>query len=235
MSPRRIVLSWSSGKDSAWALQRLRGEASLEVVALLTTVNETRDRVAMHAVRRELLEAQAAAVGLPLWIAPIPDPCSNEQYASAMRRVVDRALAEGVEAMAFGDLFLEDIRAYRETQLADTGLGVLFPLWGCDTHELAREMLDAGVKAHVACIDPGKLPLESVGQPWDRAWIDALPEGVDPCGEHGEFHTFVHDGPMFDRPVEIRTGERVERDGFAWCDLLPASTAGTTKALDESP
>jgi uncharacterized protein (TIGR00290 family) len=201
----------------------LRDRPDIEVVALLTTVNETHDRVAMHAVRRELLEQQAAAVGLPLWVAPIPYPCSNELYAAAMTRVVERAVEEGVDAMAFGDLFLEDIRAYRETQLEGTGLDVLFPLWGRDTGDLAREMLSAGLAAHVACIDPKKLPLEAVGQPWDEAWLDALPAGIDPCGERGEFHTFVHDGPMFERPVEIRTGERVERDGFAWCDLVPAS------------
>lgn len=223
MASRRVVLSWSSGKDSAWSLEVLRKTPGLEVVALLTTVNETHDRVAMHAVRRELLEAQAAAVGVPLWVADIPYPCSNELYAAAMQRVVDRAVAEGVQVMAFGDLFLQDIREYRETQLAGTGLEPLFPLWGRDTTELAREMLASGLSAHVACIDPKKLPLDAVGRPWDQAFLDDLPEGVDPCGEHGEFHTFVHDGPMFERPVDIRTGERVERDGFAWCDLLPGA------------
>ncbi len=220
---RRVILSWSSGKDSAWSLHVLRQQPELEVVALLTTVNETHKRVAMHAVRQELLEAQADAVGVPLWIAPIPYPCSNEIYAETMQRMVQRALDEGVQAMAFGDLFLEDIRAYRETQLKASGLEVLFPLWGRDTAELATEMWAAGVQARISCIDPKKLPVETVGSAWEPELLEGFPADIDPCGENGEFHTFVHDGPMFERPVPIRVGERVERDGFAFCDLLPAA------------
>ncbi len=225
---RRVVLCWSSGKDSAWTLHVLRARDDVEVVALLTTVNETHDRVAMHAVRRELLELQARAVGVPLWTAPIPYPCSNEDYAAAMSVVVARARREGVEVMAFGDLFLEDVRAYREEQLAGTGLEPLFPLWGRDTRALAEEMLDAGVRATVTCIDPTKLPLEAVGRAWDRDFLADLPEGADPCGEHGEFHTFVHDGPGFSEAVPVEPGEVVERDGFAWRDLRPGRRAATS-------
>ena len=224
---RRVVLCWSSGKDSAWTLNELRRRDDVEVVALLTTVNETHDRVAMHAVRRELLEQQARAVGVPLWTAPIPYPCSNEDYAAAMSVVVARARREGVHAMAFGDLFLEDVRAYREEQLAGTGLEPMFPLWGRDTRALAEEMLDAGVRATVTCVDPARLPVDAVGRAWDRAFLADLPEGADPCGEHGEFHTFVHDGPGFSGPVPVTLGEVVERDGSAWRDLLPATPATT--------
>lgn len=219
--PGPVLLSWSSGKDSAWALHELRARGD-DVVGLLTTVNAAADRVAMHAVRTRLLGEQAAAVGLPLRTASIPSPCSNEDYAAAMQRVVDEAVAQGIAAMAFGDLFLEDIRQYREERLQGTGLRPLFPLWNRPTEALARRMLADGLRAVVTCVDPRQVPAEFAGRPWDRSFLDDLPAGADPCGENGEFHTFVWDGPMFRRPVPIVMGEIVERDGFVFADVLPA-------------
>jgi uncharacterized protein (TIGR00290 family) len=215
----KALLSWSSGKDSAWTLQVLREQNELDVVGLVTTVNEVFDRVAMHAVRRELLEAQASAAGLPLWAVPIPSPCTNAEYEARMRTLVERARAEGIEAMAFGDLFLEDIRRYRETQLAGTGLRPVFPLWQRPTRALAHEMLAAGVRAHVTAVDPKQVPKELCGRVWDAELLGALPEGADPCGENGEFHTFVSAGPMLKSPITVRPGEVVERDGFVFADL----------------
>jgi uncharacterized protein (TIGR00290 family) len=215
------LLSWSSGKDSAWALHVLRQLAEVEVVGLVTTVNEEFDRVAMHAVRRELLEAQAAAAGLPLWVVPLPNPCPNAEYEQRMTALVARARAEGVECMAFGDLFLEDIRRYREHQLAGTGVEPIFPLWGRPTGELAREMLAAGVRAHLTCVDPRLVPKELCGRLWDEALLSDLPEGADPCGENGEFHTFVSAGPMLNQPLRVSLGQVVERDGFVFADLSP--------------
>ena len=217
-----MLLSWSSGKDSAWSLEVLRAAGEFDVVGLLTSVNETHDRVAMHAVRRELLARQAEAVGIPLWEVPIPHPCSNEIYERAMGRAMARARAEEIEAVAFGDLFLEDIRAYRERQMADTGLATVFPLWKEPTRDLARRMMEAGVVARVTCVDPRQAPREIAGRVWDRRLLDELPASVDPCGERGEFHTFVTDGPMFARPVAVEVGETVEREGFVFADLLPA-------------
>jgi uncharacterized protein (TIGR00290 family) len=194
----------------------------VEVSGLLTTVNSTHDRVAMHAVRRLLLEEQAAAVGLPVHVVGIPWPCPNEAYEEAMAAACARAVADGVEAIAFGDLFLEDVRAYREKQLAGTGLRPLFPIWGRPTDELSREMVASGLRATLTCIDPRHLPADFAGRAFDAALLDALPEGVDPCGERGEFHSFAWDGPMFSRPVAVQAGERVSRDGFVFADLLPA-------------
>jgi uncharacterized protein (TIGR00290 family) len=219
---KRILLSWSSGKDSAWALHILRQSGEHEIAGLLTTFNEAFDRVAMHAVRRELVEAQAAAVGVPLWGVDLPWPCSNEQYERCMATVCERAIAEGVEAIAFGDLFLEDIRAYRERQLAPTGLTPLFPLWKIPTGKLVREMIAAGQRAVITCVDPKKLGSEFAGREIDLALIAALPEGVDPCAENGEFHSFAFAGPQFAQPLEIRVGEVVERDGFVFADVMPA-------------
>jgi uncharacterized protein (TIGR00290 family) len=216
---KRVALSWSSGKDSAWSLHLLRQDSSIEVVALLTTLNEEFDRVAMHAVRRELLEAQAASAGVPLWTIPLPWPCSNEQYESRMRSACERAIAAGIEAMAFGDLYLADIRAYREKQLAGTGLDPLFPVWQLPTRELARQMIAAGLRAKITCIDPKVLPREFAGRDFDAEFLADLPPGVDPCGENGEFHTFVYDGPMFHHPIPIQPGDVVERDGFVFADL----------------
>jgi uncharacterized protein (TIGR00290 family) len=221
VSRTRTVLSWSSGKDSAWSLKLLREDPAIEVIALVTTLNEGFDRVAMHAVRRELLEMQAAAVGLPLWTVPLPWPCSNEEYEIRMSSLCARAVAEGVEAMAFGDLFLADIRAYRERQLRGTTLQPLFPAWQIPTAELAREMIVSGLKAKITCVDPRVLSPEFAGREFDIQLLADLPPGIDPCGENGEFHSFVYDGPGFSAPVPIEVGEVVERDGFVFADLKP--------------
>jgi uncharacterized protein (TIGR00290 family) len=216
-------MSWSSGKDSAWALHVLRQQGAIEVVGLLTTVNAQHGRVAMHAVRRELLEAQARATGLPLWPVSIPSPCSNDQYEAAMASVLDRALADGITVMAFGDLFLEDIRRYREERLAPLGISARFPLWGLPTADLARDMLGGGLHAYVTCVDPGSLSSTFAGRPFDAAFLADLPPTVDPCGERGEFHTFACAGPMFDRALSVRVGDVVERDGFIFADLCSFS------------
>jgi uncharacterized protein (TIGR00290 family) len=217
---KRVALSWSSGKDSAWTLHLLRQNPSIEVVALITTINQEFDRVAMHAVRRELVELQAGSAKLPLWKVPLPWPCSNEDYEARMREVCARALGEGVEAIAFGDLFLADIRAYRERQLAGTGLEPLFPVWRFPTRELAATMIAAGLRAKITCVDPKLLPREFAGREFDTAFLNDLPAGVDPCGENGEFHSFVYAGPMFRAAIEVQVGKIVERDGFFFADLL---------------
>ncbi|HEX8710385.1 MAG TPA: ATP-binding protein, partial [Terracidiphilus sp.] len=186
---KRVLMSWSSGKDSAWALHILRRDAEIEVCALLTTVNQQFERVAMHGTRRSVLEAQAHAVGLPLWTVPLPWPCSNEIYEQQMSDVCGRAVAEGFNAVAFGDLFLEDVRAYRERQLATTRLEPLFPLWGAPTEDLAREMIAGGLRARLTCVDPRVLPATFAGREFDEALLRDLPVGVDPCAERGEFHT----------------------------------------------
>jgi len=222
----RVALSWSTGKDSAWSLYLLKQEPDFEVVALITTINESFDRVAMHAVRRELAESQAAAAGLPLWTVPLPWPCSNEQYEARMRELLRRALRDGVEAVAFGDLFLADIRAYRERQLAGTGLEPLFPVWRRPTRALAEEMIASGVRAKITCIDPKVLPRELAGRDFDTDFLRDLPLGVDPCGENGEFHSFVHAGPMFSAAIPVELGEVVERDGFVFADLIPSKVSG---------
>jgi len=219
---KRVALSWSSGKDSAWSLHLLRQDPSLEVVALVTTLNEQFDRVAMHAVRRELLELQAKSVGLPLWTVPLPWPCSNEEYEVRMRDLCARALAERVDAMAFGDLFLADIRAYREKQLLSTGLEPLFPVWQIPTAELARTMIASGLHAKITCVDPKVLPKEFAGRDFDSQFLADLPPKIDPCGENGEFHSFVYDGPFFRQPIGVSVGEIVERDGFVFADIASA-------------
>jgi uncharacterized protein (TIGR00290 family) len=222
MTRPRAILSWSSGKDSAYALAEVRRADDIEIVGLLTTVTAAYDRVAMHGVRRALLEQQAAAAGLPLTVIELPAPCSNEQYEAALGAELARARANDIVHVVFGDLFLEDIRAYREQQLAAHWLTGVYPLWGRDTGVLAREMVAAGLRARLACVDPRKLERSFAGREFDGALLDALPAGVDPCGERGEFHTFVTHGPMFSRPVEVRVGEVVEREGFVFADLLPA-------------
>jgi uncharacterized protein (TIGR00290 family) len=221
---RKVLLSWSSGKDSAWALHRLRLEAAHEVVGLLTTLNAAFDRVAMHSTRRALLEAQAASAGLPLHAVPLPWPCSNQQYESAMSHACESALAAGIQAIAFGDLFLEDIRRYREEKLAGTGLEPLFPVWGLDTRRLAEEMIAGGLRARIVCVDPKKLSPEFAGRDFDAALLRDLPAEIDPCGENGEFHTAVYAGPMFREPIAVETGEVVERDGFVFADVRLAET-----------
>ncbi len=216
---RKLLLSWSSGKDSAWALHCLRQRGDYEIAGLLTTLNAAFDRVAMHSTRRALLEEQAAATGLPLRTVPLPWPCSNEQYEAAMRAACHAAVSDGIEAMAFGDLFLEDIRRYREEKLAGTGLSPVFPVWGLDTRHLAEEMITGGLRARIVCVDPKKLPAEFAGRDFDDDLLRDLPPGIDSCGENGEFHTAVYAGPMFRDPIPIESGEVVERDGFVFADV----------------
>jgi uncharacterized protein (TIGR00290 family) len=218
---KRVLLSWSSGKDSAWTLGRLLQDPELQVAGLLTTINESADRVAMHAVRRSLLEAQAEAVGLPLWTIPLPAPCSNSEYERTMDGVCRRAVNEGIEAIAFGDLFLTDVRQYRERQLEGTGLEPLFPVWGIPTAALASEMIAAGLRAKITCVDPRKLGREFAGREFDASFLADLPADADPCGENGEFHSFVYSAPAFRAPLAVRLGEVVERDGFVFADVLP--------------
>jgi uncharacterized protein (TIGR00290 family) len=217
-----ILLSWSSGKDSAWSLHVLRQRGEYEVVGLLTTFNAEADRVAMHAVRRELVERQAAVAGLPLWVVPLPWPCSNEQYELLMSQACDKAVAEGIYGIAFGDLFLEDVRAYREKQLQNTRLKPIFPVWGMPTRALAEEMMAAGVRARLTCIDSQKLDRSFAGREFDEALLASLPETVDPCGERGEFHSFVYAGPMFSRAVSVTVGETIVREQFIFTDLIAA-------------
>ena len=216
---QRILLSWSSGKDSAWALHVLRRDPSIELCGLFTTLNAEFDRVAMHGVRRAVLEAQAAAAGLPLWIVPLPWPCSNEIYEQRMGELCRRAIHEKISAIAFGDLFLEDIRAYRERQLAPTSLKPLFPLWQLPTGALAREMMAGGLRARLSTVDPSKLPATFAGREFDADFLRDLPPDVDPCGERGEFHTCVYAGPMFSAPLPIAAGEIICRDGFTFADF----------------
>ena len=217
----RTLLSWSTGKDSAWSLHVLRRRPDVTVVGLVTTINAAFNRVAMHGVRRALLEAQAEAAGLPLHVLEIPYPCPNADYERIMGAFVAEQAADKVEAIAFGDLFLEDIRRYRETKLAGTGIAPLFPLWGIDTGRLAREMIAGGLEAYVTCVDPRKLPESFAGRRFDLDLLANLPPGVDPCAENGEFHTFACAGPMFTRPIAVKTGEVVTRDGFVFCDVIP--------------
>ena len=231
--PRRVLLSWSSGKDSAWTLHVLRQDPDVELAGLLTTVNTTYDRVAMHSTRRAILEAQARAAGLPLHVIPLPWPCSNEVYESRMRDAVAAALERGVTHVAFGDLFLEDIRAYRIKQLEGSGLEPLFPIWAEPTGPLARRMIDAGLDAYLTCVDPKKVPRSFAGRKFDQALLDDLPAGVDPCGENGEFHTCVYAGPMFTQPLAVESGDTVSRDPFVWVDLatpdLPERLGGVPR------
>ncbi len=221
----RTWLSWSSGKDSAWALGVLRDREDVEVVGLLTTVNRSAKRVAMHAVREELLEMQAEAVGLPLLKVFIPSPCSNEEYDQAMAEAIKSARAQGIANIAFGDLFLEDVRRYREERLVGTGVEPLFPLWGEDTTRLAHAMVRSGVRAWLTCVNPEQLDASWAGQPFDDRLLAELPESVDPCGERGEFHTFVHAGPMFEASLSVKPGRIVERDGFVFADVVRAERA----------
>jgi uncharacterized protein (TIGR00290 family) len=222
MAPQKAIVAWSSGKDSAWALHQARLDPGLEVAGLLTTVTRDFGRVSMHGVREGLLEAQARALGLPLLKVPIPTPCPNEAYEAAMRTALDLARGEGVTRIVFGDLFLEDVRAYRETRLEETGLEGVWPLWKLETRALSRRMVEGGLKATLVCLDPRRLPRHFAGRSYDAELLRDLPEGVDPCAENGEFHTFAWDGPMFSEPVPFRTGETVERDGFVFTDLVPA-------------
>ncbi len=218
-------LSWSSGKDSAWALHVVRQQGDLDIVALLTTVNREFSRVAMHGVRETLVDDQAERAGLPLVKIPLPYPCPNEAYEQAMAAAMQQARVEGVTHVVFGDLFLEDIREYREQQLARCSMTPIFPLWNLDTADLARKMVAAGLEAWLACIDPRKLDRGFAGRKFDARLLADLPAGIDPCGEYGEFHTFASAGPMFRKPIPVTVGEVVEREGFVYTDLLPQDVA----------
>ena len=224
-TPRSILLSWSGGKDSAWALHLLRQDPQYEVVALLTTVNEKFRRIAIHGTRESLLDLQAAATGLPLWKVDLPFPCTNADYESRMAAVCTRAVAEGLHGIAFGDLFLEDIRAYRIARLAGTGLEPIFPVWcpalGITTAELAQQMLAVGLRAHLTTVDPRHLDRSFAGRTFDAQLLADLPATVDPCGENGEFHTFACSSPIFSRTISVIPGETVERDNFIYADFLP--------------
>ena len=227
MSRLKTLISWSSGKDSAWLVHTLRSSMpQYEVCALLTTINQDADRVAMHAVRTEVLEAQARALGLPLWKVPIPSPCPNEIYEQAMGKAVARAVAEGFTHVAFGDLFLEDVRRYREEKLAGSGLTPIFPLFGSDTDALARTMIAGGLRARITCLNPKHIDRSFAGREFDQQLLADLPEGVDRCAERGEFHTCAYAGPMFSEPLPIETGVIVERDGFVFTDLVLSVRAG---------
>jgi uncharacterized protein (TIGR00290 family) len=219
----RTLLSWSGGKDSAWTLHILRRDCpQIEIVGLITTINLHFDRIAMHGVRRELLEAQGRSAGLPLWTVPLPWPCSNAEYEQRMRALIDTARKLEVEAFAFGDLFLAEIREYRERQLAGTGIQPLFPIWGIPTNQLAQDMIAGGLKARIACVDPRQISADFAGREYDERLLQALPASADPCGENGEFHTFVYSGPMLQHEFPIVAGETVERDGFIYTDLMLA-------------
>jgi len=216
----KAFVSWSSGKDSAFALDEAR-RAGVEVAGVLTTTNEVHDRVAMHGVRNALLDRQIAALGVPAIKVPIPSPCPNEIYEARMEEACAAIKARGIRHIVFGDLYLEDIRAYRIEKLAAAGMEPVFPLWQRDTAQLAREMIASGLVAHVACLDPQKMPRSFAGRTFDDSFLRDLPAGIDPCGENGEFHTAVTAGPMFAAPIPITFGETVERDGFVFTDIIP--------------
>ena len=219
---KRTLVSWSSGKDSAWALHVLRRQAELDVVGLFCTFNKAFERVSMHGVRVELVRQQARSTGLPLELIPIPHPCTDADYASLMMRFVEQAEAQGIDCFAFGDLFLEDVRRYREERLTGTGITPLFPLWGTPTKQSSQDMVSGGLRAVVTCVDPERLPAKFAGRRYDRGFLAELPSDVDPCGEHGEFHTFAFDGPMFTRTIDLAVGDSVSREGLLFTDLLPA-------------
>jgi uncharacterized protein (TIGR00290 family) len=221
MTAPKAYVSWSSGKDSAFALHEARRTSLAEIVGVLTTVNEVFDRVAMHGVRNELLDRQVAALGLPCIKVPLPYPCPNEIYEARMAVAVAQLAAQGVRHMVFGDLFLADIRAYREEKLAAAGMTGLFPLWQRDTAALAREMIDSGLVAHLVCVDPKQLDRNFAGRRFDADLLAALPASCDPCGENGEFHTVVSAGPMFSAPIPVTIGTIVEREGFVFADAIP--------------
>jgi len=218
---KKTYMSWSSGKDSAWALHALRQDPEIELLGLFTVVNKAYGRVSMHATRADLLNRQADALGLALQIINIPHPCRNEECDAIMRSFVDRANESGIECMAFGDLFLKDVREYRENQLRDTGIQPIFPIWNLPTGVLAKQMLSAGVEAYISCVDPNKVPQTLAGRRWSEKLLNELPENIDPCGENGEFHTVIVGGPMFREPIPVHIGETVERGGFIFADIIP--------------
>jgi len=221
MMKKKTLLSWSSGKDSAWALHVLRQQHDIEVVGLFCTFNKKFERGAMHAVRNELICQQAESIGLPLQLIPIPDPCSDSEYRVIMKNFIEQAKAQGIDCIAFGDLFLEEVRTYRETSLAETGITPLFPLWGIPSNELSKKMVNSGLRAIITCIDPKFLPADFAGHEYDNAFLEQIPDAIDPCGEKGEFHSFAYDGPMFKDKVNILKGKTVTREGFVFTDVLP--------------
>ncbi len=235
MKQPKILLSWSGGKDSAWALHVLRLQRKYEVVGLVTTLNERFRRVAIHGYREALLDAQSEATGLPVWKVDLPFPCTNAEYEARMAVVLDRAVREGIHGIAFGDLFLEEIRAYRLKQLAGTGLEAVFPVWGIPTDQLAETMVDAGLRAYLTCIDPRVLDRSFAGRIFDADLLKTLPTGIDRCGERGEFHTFACEGPMFSRSIAVEPAEVVERDGFIYAELLPKPDTQLDANLDAQP
>jgi uncharacterized protein (TIGR00290 family) len=218
---KRTWLSWSSGKDSAWALHVLRRQPDMEVAGLFCTINQEVGRVALHAVRVEVIRQQAQNIGLPIQLIPIPNPCSNVEYETIMKNFVGQAKQQGIECFAFGDIFLEDVRRYRETNLAASGITPLFPLWGMPTEKLSGEMVKGGLRAIITCVDPKRLSADFAGQEYGRSFLERIPASIDPCGENGEFHTFAYDGPMFIKPLNMAIGETVSRAGFVFTDLLP--------------
>lgn len=215
-------MSWSSGKDSAWALHVLRRQPDIEVVGLFCTVNQEFGRVAMHAVRTELVRQQAQHIGLPIQLILLPHPCSDSAYEAIMKNFIKHAKEQGIECFAFGDIFLEDIRKYREVNLAGSGITPVFPLWGMSTKKLSGDMVSGGLRAIITCVDPKHLSADFAGQEYGESFLERIPASMDPCGENGEFHTFAYDGLMFKKPVHISIGETVSRDGFVFTDLLPA-------------
>lgn len=221
---KRTLLSWSSGKDSAWALHILRQQSDIEVVGLFCTVNQEFERVAMHAVRIELIQQQAESVGLPIQLIPIPHPCSNSEYETIMNEFIKQVKKQGIECFAFGDLFLEDVRKYREVSLADTGITPIFPIWGKETKTLSKEMVNSGLRAKITCVDPKHLSSDFAGKEYNKSFLEQISASIDPCGENGEFHSFAFDGPMFKKEINICVGETVSRDGFVFTDLLPEGT-----------
>jgi len=217
-------MSWSSGKDSAWALHKLQQDPEIDLAGLFCTVNKVFNRVTMHAVRIELLREQADSIGLPLEMIEIPYPCTNDEYEKCMVPFIEKAKKANIESFGFGDMFLEDIRAYREEKLKGTGIVPIFPVWGVSTDKISREMVYSGLKAVITCIDPKQIPKEFAGREYDESFLDDIPEDVDPCGEKGEFHTFAFDGPMFKKPIKISFGKIVYRDGFVFADILAKNT-----------
>ena len=220
----KTLLSWSSGKDSAWALHVLQQRDDVELIGLFCTINSKFERAAMHAVRVELIEQQAASAGLPVQFIELPNPCSDAEYGTIMKEFIEQARIQGIECIAFGDLFLENIRLYRENNLANTGITPIFPIWGMDTESLSREMVNSGLRAVITCVDPKQLGPEFVGREYNKMFLEQLPDTADPCGENGEFHSFAFAGPMFKKPINVRVGETVTRGGFVFTDLLPMTT-----------
>lgn len=220
---RKTLMSWSSGKDSALALHKLLQKPEYEVVGLFTTINREVDRVTMHGVRVELLKAQAESIGLPIEIIELPDPCTNDEYENIMERFLEKIKANNIECMAFGDLYLEDIRKYREAQLKDTGIQAIFPIWGSPTDELSNTLIEDGFKTVISCVDSKQIPEAFAGKNYDHSFLDSLPETADPCGENGEFHSFVYDCPMFKKAIKITVGETIYKGQFVFVDLLPVT------------